>query len=96
MQAFGKRLAQLRREKAYLEERDIWPIDVARGVGAGQSSVSRWENGEVFPTDDAMGKLAAFYGVTRAWLRYGEGEKWADPKETRAMKPARGNQRGTG
>lgn len=80
VQAFGKRLAQLRREKAFREERDIGPIDVAKAVEAGQSSMSRWENGEVFPNDDTLGKLAGYYGVSRAWLRYGEGERVPAPK----------------
>lgn len=108
VQAFGTRLAQLRREKAFMEERDIGPIDVARAVGVGQSSVSRWEGGEVFPNDESLTALAAFYGVNRAWLRYGEGEKHLQnpiPLETEserdltarpsAVRRAAGGRRGT-
>lgn len=75
LQRFAKRLAQLRREKAALEERDIDHKAIAKAVGASVASVSRWESGEVFPGDAYLKKLAEYYGVTRAWLRYEEGER---------------------
>jgi transcriptional regulator with XRE-family HTH domain len=75
LQSFGKRLAQLRREKAYLEECDIDRRDVAKAADASPSSVTRWENGEVWPGEETMTALAAYFGVNKSWLRYGEGEK---------------------
>lgn len=76
----GRRLAQLRREKSYREERDIDQAEIAKAIGIGarrQSYVSRWEN-DVIPKDEIIVKLAAFYGVNPGWLRYGTGEQYAD------------------
>jgi transcriptional regulator with XRE-family HTH domain len=81
-ETLGQRLAQLRREKAARDHRDIDQAEIAKaiGIGAGkQSYVSRWEN-DIIPRDEVLAKLAGYYGVTLGWLRYGEGEKYADPK----------------
>ena len=74
---FGRRLAQLRREKAVADHKDVDRRDVAKAVDASPSSVTRWENGEVFPGEDTMQALAAYFGVTPAWLRYGAGQRGA-------------------
>lgn len=71
-QEFGRRLAQERRHKAFVEARDIGQRDVAQAVDVSESTLSRWEAGEVMPRDDTLLKLARFFGVTPAWLRYGQ------------------------
>lgn len=71
-QEFGERLAQERREKAARERRDISQKDVAEAVGSTAPSVSRWENGGSPPGDAMLRKLAAYFGVTPGWLRYGQ------------------------
>jgi transcriptional regulator with XRE-family HTH domain len=45
--------------------------DVAKALSVSESTVGRWESGESMPDDDAMLRLARFFGVTPAWLRYG-------------------------
>lgn len=77
-ETLGHRLAQLRREKAWREARDIDQTEIAKAIGIGakkQSYVSRWEN-DVIPKDEIIVKLAAFYGVNPGWLRYGTGEQY--------------------
>lgn len=81
-ETLGDRLAQLRRERAAKLRRDIDQTDIAKAIGIGakkQSYVSKWESGTI-PKDDVLKKLAAYYGVTVGWLRYGEGEKYAPTK----------------
>lgn len=74
-QGFGDRLAQERREKAARERRDIAQRDVARAVGVSAASLSRYEAGDTLPDDEVIERLAAYYGVSRSWLRYGEGSR---------------------
>ncbi len=79
-ETLGERLAQLRREKAANDRRDIDQADVAKAIGlpGKQSYVSRWE-ADVIPRDEILKKLADYYEVTIGWLRYGEGQKRLDP-----------------
>ena len=82
-QAFGERLAQERREKAARERRDITQRTVAQAVGLTSAAISKYEAGDTIPSDDILGKIAAFYGVRPSWLRYGEGPKYVGkPPET--------------
>ena len=90
LQAFGKRLAQLRRQKAADEERDIDRRDVAKAVNVSPSSVTRWENGEVYPGEETMQALASYFGVTPAWLRYGAGDRAAPAPTTSAAEVVAG------
>lgn len=77
-------MAQERREKAARERRDISQRDVAEAVGTSGANVSRWEAGQAIPGEEFLAKLATFFGVSRAWLRYGEGERVElPPHETR-------------
>lgn len=78
--AFGRRVAQERRHKAVAEERDIAQKDVAKALSVSESTVSRWEAGEVMPRDDVLTRLAKYFGVTPAWLRYGQ-EPRAAPEQ---------------
>ena len=68
---FGERVAQERRRKAAADRRDILKRDVARAVDVSESTVGRWEKGTL-PDDPAvLERLAAYFGVTVPWLRYG-------------------------
>lgn len=67
----GERIAQARREKAARERRDITRADVAKAVGVVPSAVTFWETDQKQPREDALAKLAAYLGVTPAFLRYG-------------------------
>jgi transcriptional regulator with XRE-family HTH domain len=71
-EAFGKRLRQLRRLKAAHEERDVEQTEVAAAVGTTQVNITRWENGRIPKNDAMLHALAAFYGVSFVWLRYGK------------------------
>ena len=86
-QTLGKRLANERRRKAYEEERDIDKTDVAEAVGTTHSSISRYENDVSKPDDAMLQKLADFYGVTRSWIRFGEGERRPVTTEREVVKP---------
>ena len=90
---FGRRLKQLRREKAAREERDVEQEEVATAIGDVQPNLARWERGRIPKEDETVRKLAAYYGVTFIWLRHGEGAREAPPAlvpepDTRA-KPSR-------
>lgn len=56
--------------KGVREHRDVEKQEVARAIGVSSSTYIRWEDGLV-PGDGAMEKLAGFFGVTPAYLRYG-------------------------
>jgi transcriptional regulator with XRE-family HTH domain len=72
-QGFPERLAQERRHKGVRECRDILKKDVAKAIGVSESTLGRWENGiGKTPDDEQLGKLAAYFGVTLSWLRYGQ------------------------
>ncbi len=71
VQRFGRRIAQLRRLKAVAEERDIDQKTVADAMDVAQSTVSRWEAGDVMPKDDVLVRLAEYFHVEPGWLRYG-------------------------
>lgn len=67
----GSRIAQARREKAAREHRDILAAEVAEAADTTAANYSRWESDERVPREGALKKLAAFLGVTPAYLRYG-------------------------
>jgi len=73
--SFGERLAQERREKAARERRDLSQKDVAEAIGSSGPSVSRWESDVGMPSEAMIQKLAAYFGVTPGWLRYGHGPR---------------------
>lgn len=71
-QAFGKRL---RRERWLLcaeKDREIEYQEVAEAAGVEPSTAGRWFDGATIPRDDALAKLAEFFGVTQAYLRFGQ------------------------
>lgn len=88
---FGERVAQERREKAARDRRDIGQKDVAEAVRTTPATVSRWEAGLNMPDDAVLSKLASYFGVTPAWLRYGVPEtKTGAPRleQRKALDPA--------
>lgn len=85
---FGERLAQERREKAARERRDITQRDVAVAVNETPTNYSRWEAGINMPKDAAIAKLAIYFGVTPAWLRYGQEPREA-PRFTEVLPDTR-------
>ena len=77
-QEVGHRIAQARRELAVRLKRDVLRGEVAEAVGVDPSTITAWESGRKSPRDAALTKLAAYLGVTPAWLRYGIREASAD------------------
>lgn len=71
----GERLAQLRRERAVLERKDLNAYDIAKAVGVSQPTYSRYEANITIPDDKTLARIAEYHGVSRSWLRYGEGER---------------------
>lgn len=51
--------------------RDVLQSDVAAALNVGAATISRWEADQAIPREDALARLAAFLGVTPAYLRYG-------------------------
>lgn len=76
---FGARFRRERRRKAHEDDRDWSLKDIAETLGTSLANVSRWDSGSNMPGDDLMKRIAAFFGVTPGWLRYGEGEREARP-----------------
>lgn len=73
---FSERLRRERRLKAVAEDRDIENQEIAEALGFDAATVGRWFLGKSMPRDDAtMEVLAAYFGVTRSYLRYGEGDR---------------------
>lgn len=72
---FSERLAQLRREKAAREFRDVDQEEIAQAIGLSpkqQPYISKWEN-DTTPKDTAVvKKLAEYYRVSWLWLLHGE------------------------
>jgi len=50
------------------EERDLSQLDLAKGIDAGQKSISNWESGSHEPPATAVYKLAKFFGVSSDYL----------------------------
>jgi transcriptional regulator with XRE-family HTH domain len=70
-QTLGQRLAQLRREKAARERRDIQQLDMARAAGVSKTAVSRYERDIDVPREATLEKLAAYLDSTPEFIRYG-------------------------
>lgn len=83
---FGRRLRQLRREKAATEERDVEQGEVAAAVKDTQPNVARYERGRIPRDIDVVKRLATFYRVNWIWLLHGEGEKYP-PSMTEEERP---------
>jgi transcriptional regulator with XRE-family HTH domain len=70
-QLLSEGIAQARREMAVRARRDIEQKEIADAIGVSVTAYSRWERGERIPNEAAVQKLAKFFGVTPAYLRYG-------------------------
>lgn len=70
-QEVGARIAQARREMGVRERRDVLRGELAEAVGVDPSTITAWEQGKKSPREEVLAKLAAFLGVTPAYLRYG-------------------------
>lgn len=70
-QEVGQRIAQARRELGVRDQRDVLRGEVAEAVGVDPSTITAWEQGRKTPREEALRRLAAFLGVTPAFLRYG-------------------------
>lgn len=62
MDEFGKKIKQLRIERGLTLEQ------VEKDLGITNSAVSKWERGEREPKLQNVKMLAAYYGVSFAWL----------------------------
>lgn len=74
-EGFGNRLAQLRREKAIRDRRDVSQAEIAKALGIPPTTYSRLESG-VFkrsPEMETLRKIADYFGVSLGWLWFGEG-----------------------
>jgi transcriptional regulator with XRE-family HTH domain len=71
-QTVAEGIAQARREMSVRERRDVSGEEIAEAVGVTPAAYSRWEKGDRTPSEDYVRALAAFFGVTPAYLRYGE------------------------
>lgn len=70
----GQRIAQARRILSVTKMMDVTRKSLAKLVGVAPSTIGRWEDDLRNPSEEEFGKLADVLGVSRAWLRYGEGE----------------------
>lgn len=97
IRGFGDRVAQERRIKSVRDWRDVLKKDIAKALAVEESTVGRWEKGTI-PADDVLTRIAKYFGVTPAWLRYGQepravvvSEEEETLPDTRP-KPAKGKQ----
>jgi transcriptional regulator with XRE-family HTH domain len=67
----GKRLAQLRRQKAAAEARNVSQEEVATAVGVSTAAYNRYEKGRRLPQPPIFAAIAAYWGVPERWLYYG-------------------------
>ena len=81
--AMGERIKHARRLKACRDDVDIGPKTVADALGLTVASVSRWESGTNPIKESNLVALAAYLGVTAAWLRYGDVAPMEPPEITR-------------
>lgn len=70
-QSLGQNIAQARRHKAVRDRRDVSQTDVAKAIGVSGAAVSQWESDVRVPKESDVEKLATYFGVTPAVLRYG-------------------------
>ena len=62
MNKFAERLKELRLEH------NLTTIQLAKELGVGDSSISRWENGLRVPSIDNLYNIAIFFGVSADYL----------------------------
>lgn len=84
---FAARLSQEHRAKSFREERGIEAQEIAAEIGTSKENVSKWLAGKTIPRDKLMLKLAAYFGVTPGWLRYGQEPRYPAPVEPKLTIP---------
>jgi len=62
MKIFCERLKELRLEH------NLTTIELAKELGVGDSSISRWENGLRVPSIDNLYNIAVYFGVSADYL----------------------------
>jgi transcriptional regulator with XRE-family HTH domain len=82
-----ERLAQERRLRAVAEWRDIRQQEIALALEVSPVNYNRYETGVTPIPDEVIERAAKYFGVTRAFLRYGEGER-TPGAEVPAPRPA--------
>lgn len=50
-------------------------VALADAIGCSPDSIYNWEHGKVMPREDFISDLAAFFGVSFRYLRYGKGDE---------------------
>lgn len=71
-------MIQLMAERQSATGRRITSRSVAQELDIPENSFSRYLRRAEPPGDEVVTPLAEYFGVTRGWLRYGEGEKYID------------------
>ena len=61
-QEFAKRLRELRKEKRMTQ------TQLANALSVRQSSIAKWENGDLEPNLEMLGKIRLFFGVSCDYL----------------------------
>ena len=79
---FPARLRKLRKAKMLSQ------AGLARRLEISQSAIGDYETGKARPSTKTLGAMSAFFGVSQAWLMYGEGPE-AQESEGRGPKPTR-------
>lgn len=57
---------------ALRDAKKVRDADVARAIGAGQSTFSDWKNGRSIPKREKLEKIARYFGVSIDYLMTGE------------------------
>lgn len=86
MGALGGRLVKARLAHGARQKppRAVGPVEVARAIGVDPGSYTRWEAGSQDPGLLGVAKAADFYGVSRAWLAWGQGRMAFKPDDVAA------------
>ena len=64
----------MERLKGLLDRDNISQYRLAKVIGAPITTVNGWCKGKATPRDRYMNKLASFFNVHPAWLRYGDAQ----------------------
>lgn len=82
----GKRLGYLRRRLGMIAGRDVGKKDVGAALGVSGQTIGGWESDEARPDVDRLDVIAAYYGATKEWILWGNGEP---PAGVRLLVPPR-------
>lgn len=71
------------RVKSIRKELKITQADFANALNISKSTIEKYENGRLIPTDRTISDICRIYAINETWLRTGEGEMFA-PKSREA------------